>query len=107
MISVDAAGVLAQLIPVGLLVLALEGRVLRIDADAGRVYRGWQILVASVSGIALVLGISAISLCVISVASNVPLDGGKSVFVAVAGYILANAVGFVLGTAFANQIKTR
>ncbi|MFJ6170569.1 hypothetical protein [Curtobacterium sp. NPDC092190] len=79
MISVEAAGVLAQVIPVGLLVLAFESSG-SVEANTRFGQFLLWVLRWAVIGSAF-LALSAEASCIIAVASEVPLQGFEAVWV--------------------------
>lgn len=98
MISHEAAGLLATLYPVGLLIIGIEVRQtprLVATALSGRIL----LLVGGAWLLAAILaGMSAVARCVNAVASGVELTGGDAIMVAVAGWLIYIAVAalFVL-----------
>ncbi len=96
MINVEGAGVLAQVIPVGLLVLAFEAR--REDAIMGGtpfmekvVAVGRWVLIGIV-----IASVMVESVCINAVSSGTAIRGAVGVFVYVVGYALSFAVAIAI-----------
>lgn len=92
MISVEGAGVIAQVVPVGLLVLAFEAR--REDAILGAT-PFWEKVVSICRYVLLVTVVAAGTVeatCIVSVSSDTAIRGLVAWFVYVVGYVLMFAV---------------
>jgi hypothetical protein len=103
MISVDGAGLLAQILPVGVVILALDARVLSI-ASMDRSYRARLMFVAGLSVVGTLISMASIVMCVGSVASSVPIVGWQATVVGFGSYCLAGAVSAVVGSSLSVQI---
>lgn len=109
--TVEGAGLIAQVYPVGLLTLAVEGRIL-----LGRPYRypptrlklkqrhpyfreslSWRNLFHTVWAVSIPFSIIAVAVCIWSVCSDVPLSDGWTFSVGTAGALLGVGVGWTLG----------
>lgn len=96
MISVDGAGLIAQVLPVGILVLAVERRALGgTPYPTGGLRRVSWWLQYIVAGVAVGGSVVSVILAVAAVSSNVPLSGADAVVVGTSGFLLAFAVGGV------------
>lgn len=91
MISIEGAGLLAQVLPVGLLIIAVERRALGPEPyPRGRRYAlaGWWTLYV-VMGLTVAASIISTMLCVIAVSQSEPLEGVSAWIVTVSGIALA------------------
>lgn len=96
MISVAGAGLLAQVLPVGVLAVVLE---LRLVEDMYAVTRGVAVWVWTygVVGAAILVGSCySVAACVRAVIANEPLSGGEAVLVSVCSYGLLQVVTLFL-----------
>jgi Ni,Fe-hydrogenase I cytochrome b subunit len=92
MISVEGAGVIAQVVPVGLLVLAFEAR--REDAlvGTGRLTE-WLVAISRYVLVGTVIAAGTVeTVCIMAVSSGSAIRGFASGFVYVVGYVLLFAV---------------
>lgn len=103
MISVDGASVLAQVLPVGILLVALELR--RVQFYAGRRFMTVLMRIGGAALFATVVAcVQAVVLCVTSVATGRPLDGFAAVFVWVSATALSICVQLLLAIIVADAL---
>lgn len=97
MINTDGAGLIAQLIPVLVLVLAVERRMLGPTALPARGFRRlwWWVRLGGM-GASVVLAFLAVAYCVIAVSSGTTLTGWQAAIVSIAVAV----VGFAAMSTF-------
>ena len=96
MISVEGAAVIAQVLPVALLIIAFEGKAPAKVMDHYKVPH--QVRLALVFSVWAVIAVAAwgLVLCILSVASRSPIEGAAAILVAFGGFALgALALGYV------------
>ena len=96
MISVEGAAVIAQVFPVGILVIALE--ISRVETILAASRTAFAMLVVFALGliVTLVLGLDAVQICIRAVSTDKPVTGAEAVIVGIAGQLLIAAVGTLL-----------
>jgi hypothetical protein len=94
MISQDGAGLIAQLLLVGVLVLAVERRALGAEAfprgrgGMRRARQVWWWVRFAASGLIGGASVLAVAFCVVAVSSGRPLVGGEATFVGLMAALL-------------------
>lgn len=93
MISVDGAGLIAQVMPVGLLIITVEQKWLGpAKREPGPIGTIWWYLALPFKAITLILCLSAMWACLAAVSNNQPLDGFSASVVVVALILLGMTV---------------
>ncbi|ROP63462.1 hypothetical protein EDF55_2216 [Curtobacterium sp. ZW137] len=90
-ISVDGAGLLAQVLPVGILLLVIEARVLANFPRKRIKWSGYNHASRQFCGIIGMLNVPSVFFCVQAVSRNEPVVGLQSGIVWVTGTLLAGA----------------
>lgn len=101
-IDVNAAGVLAQIFSVALLILALEGRFLRRWKGSRRIAIA-RYIVAGVGFVSLILTLLAEVSLVQAVMRDTPVSEGQTLIVVVAGWSLCLSIAMFLGGTIAEN----
>jgi hypothetical protein len=101
MISVDAAGLLAQILPIGLLVLVVELRAIRLVADRMRGQRRLRVrqfvrVFPFVLTVVVSAAVWAVAVCVTAVITGTPMPEWMSWTVITASYLLYGFAGAVM-----------
>ncbi|WP_213816246.1 hypothetical protein [Glaciihabitans sp. dw_435] len=104
MISVEGASLIAQVFPVGFIVLALEARILRVDPSDILGLRISKIVTAALGYVGLIGGITVVGFCVYAVSESRPLSEGESWGAWIFGTALSIAVSSQLGLMYLDKV---
>ena len=113
-INLEAAALIAQVYPVGVLLLLLEARAIQLSKPKKRwpLWRklalaiiGW--VMVAVSAAAIVTATISVAMCVASVAFSEELTGGYAAWVAASGLLMMTAVGMYSAGIFMSRATPR
>jgi hypothetical protein len=96
MISTDGAALIAQVYPVGILLIGLESRALPKMYATTKAAFVCLVAVAILMGVAVWSGVQSTIICVRAVSGDAAIVGGDAVLVEVAGWLLSNIATLLL-----------